>query len=256
MTNRKFMTLVLSAAMGPCGLVAQSPAQPTFPSASDACQNLFQAVKDNNVQEIVRILGGSTDLESSGDAAQDKEERGLFVEKYQQMHRIAREADGSRVLYIGAENWPFPVPLVQKDGMWRFDPEKGASEVLHRRVGENELTAIEICHDFAAAKKGNAAPGQGVATSFVRSLAGPGGDSKPGVFRGYAFRVLLNSHQPGSFALVAYPAEYRSSGVMTFVVTEKDIVYEKDLGADSASMANAMQSFKKDSGWRDAEKEK
>ena len=73
---------------------------------------------------------------------QDKVERELFVQKYQEMHRLGREADGSVTLYIGAENWPFPIPLVATNGVWRFDPDAGAKEVTFRRIGDNELRAL------------------------------------------------------------------------------------------------------------------
>ena len=253
MTNRKFITFFLLATIGACGALAQPSAQ-TFSSAADASQSLFQAVRDNDAQAVVRILGGPTELASSNNDSQDKVDRELFVEKYQQMHRVTRNADGSMTLYIGAENWPFPIPLVQKDGLWRFDPDTGAKEVLFRRIGNNEFVAIEICHEFVAMKNANAAPGQASELSPLRSLAAAG-QTESVLFHGYYFRVLPGS-QPYGAALVAYPAEYRSSGVMTFVVTNKKVVYERDLGAESSSIANAMHVFKKDSSWQNAEGEK
>jgi hypothetical protein len=252
MNNRKFIMFFLLATIGACVALAQPAAQLAFPSAADASQNLFQAVKSNDVDAITRILGGPTELASSNEESQDKTDRELFVEKYEQMHRIGRGPDGVMTLYIGAENWPFPIPLVQKDGMWRFDPETGAMEVLYRRIGENELAAIEICHEFVSAKKATAAPGQGVNPPAARLLAMPAGDSQPILFHGYYFRVL-NGSQPSQFALIAYPAEYRSSGVMTFVVTDKNVVYEKDLGSESSSAAKAMRAFKKVPSWQNAE---
>ena len=118
-----------------------------------AGQHLFQAVQGNNAKTIANIFGGPTELAASGDAAQDKLDREMFVQKYQQMHRLGREPDGSMTLYIGAENWPFPIPLVEKNGAWRFDSDAGQKEVLFRRIGENELTAIDICHQLVAAEK-------------------------------------------------------------------------------------------------------
>src|SRR5258706_6269789 len=110
-------------------------------------------VQNNDEQTITNILGGPTELTSSRDPGADRVDRELFVEKYQQMHRLGRESDGSVTLYIGAENWPFPVPLVSENGSWRFDPEVGKKEVLVRRIGENELIAIKNCYKFAAAEK-------------------------------------------------------------------------------------------------------
>jgi hypothetical protein len=110
---------------------AQQPAQPTFPSAAEATQSLFQAVQHNNGQAIAGIMGGPTELASSQDDSQDKIDRELFVQKYQQMHRLTREPDGSVTLYIGAENWPFPVPLIQNNGAWHFDSDAGLKEILY-----------------------------------------------------------------------------------------------------------------------------
>src|ERR1700722_6871280 len=128
-------------------------AQPTFPSAAEATQTLFQAVQGNNAKTVASILGGPTELAASGDPAQDKLDREMFIHKYQQMHRVSREPDGSITLYIGAENWPFPIPLVEKSGVWHFDSDAGQKEILFRRIGENELTAIDILHQLVAAEK-------------------------------------------------------------------------------------------------------
>src|SRR5947209_8569147 len=144
-----FALLAFSTTIG----AAQQAPQPTFPSAAEATQSLFQAVQSNNEETIAHILGASTDLTSSRDPGQDKVDRELFVQKYQEMHRLCREIDGSVTLYIGAENWPFPLPLVNKNGAWRFDSDAGTKEIMFRRIGENELTALAICHDFIAAAK-------------------------------------------------------------------------------------------------------
>src|SRR2546426_2369168 len=148
-----FAILMIWATNGPYPVLAEKPAQPAFPSAAEASQTLFQAVQRNDEQAIANILGGPTELTSSHDEGQDKVDRELFVQKYREMHRLCREADGSVTLYIGAENWPFPIPLANKDGAWRFDADAGINEVMFRRIGENELTAIAICHDFIAAAK-------------------------------------------------------------------------------------------------------
>jgi hypothetical protein len=242
MTNQKFTSLVLWATIGTSAVLAQ---QPTFSSTADACHSLFQAVQSNDVQSIAKILGGPTELASSRDDAADKVERELFLEKYQQMHRLSPDPDGSVTIYIGAENWPFPVPLVQKDGAWRFDPDAGSKEVLYRRIGEHELAAIATCHEYVAKKKQNA-------TAALTSSGADSTPDQPVLLNGYYFRAI-NSPKAGGFALIAYPAEYRSSGVMTFAVTDRDVVYEKDLGTDSSSLANAMTAFKKDGSWYAAE---
>ena len=139
-------------------------------------------------------------------------------------------------LYIGAENWPFPIPIVETNGAWRFDADAGQQEVRFRRIGENEFTAISVCHEFASQRRD-------------RTDA-----ATPVALDGYYFRVLppQKTSAAAGVAVVAYPAEYRSSGVMTFVVTEKGEVYEKDLGDNTAALAGAMASFHKDATWRSA----
>jgi hypothetical protein len=183
-------------------------------------------------------------------------ERELFVEKYQQMHRLGRESDGSVTLYIGAENWPFPVPLVSENGSWRFDPEAGKKEVLLRQIGENELIAIEKCQKFAAAEKQykqeTADPTSSSPTSLVAKAANGSSSGDPVLLDGYYFRLarVQGGKDSGAISLIAYPAEYRSSGVMTFVVLQNGVVYEKDLGANTTTAASGMTSFHKDASWR------
>jgi hypothetical protein len=196
----------------------------------------------------------------SDDQVQEELDRKLFVENFQEMHRLGREADGSVILYIGAENWPFPFTLVEKDGSWRFDAEQGRNEILFRRIGENELSAIATCHEFVAAEKEystapNATnPEESSPTSLVAKAAA-GSSGGPIRLYGYYFRVVPKREAKGrnGFVFIAYPAEYRSSGVMTFVVTEDGVVYEKDLGADTSTLAGSMTSFHKDATWRVAE---
>jgi hypothetical protein len=252
--------LAMWATYGPHTGLAQQPAQPTFPSVQEASQTLFQAVQGNDEQAIANILGGPTDLTSSRDKGQDKLDRELFVQKYKEMHRLGREADGSVTLYIGAENWPFPIPLVAKSGAWHFDPEAGAKEVTFRRIGDNEFTAIATCHEFVAAERGYrtdpnpADPADVSPASLVAKAASGSNGAKPVLSHGYYFRVLSTpangAQTTGRFALIVYPAEYRSSGVMTFIVTDNDVVYEKDLGANTSALAGAMTTFHKDATWR------
>jgi hypothetical protein len=265
-----FAILAVWVTNGPCPGLAQQSAQPTFPSAEQASQNLFQAMQREDGQSITNILGGPAELASSRDEAQDKTDRELFVQKYQEMHRLGREPDGSVTLYIGAENWPFPIPLVAKNGAWRFDPDAGQKEVLFRRVGENELTAIMTCHEFVAAERQFSAKAKAAdptdsspASLVAKAASGSNGSNDPVLLYGYYFRVLTTHPTNGTsqetkgkmtdgFALIAYPAEYRSSGVMTFVVTGKDVVYEKDLGPNTSTVAGAMTSFHKDATWHAA----
>jgi hypothetical protein len=185
-------------------------------------------------------------------------ERELFVQKYQEMHRCGKDADGSVTLYIGAENWPFPVPLVANNGAWHYDPELGAKEVMFRRIGANELTAMATCHEFVAAERHyRASPTQADMTvNSITSLVAKSANGSAGADRvlsdGYYFQLLTPS-SGSTFALIAYPAKYRSSGVMTFIVTSKDVVYEKDLGANTSTAASAIKAFHKDATWRVAD---
>jgi hypothetical protein len=244
---------------GACLGLAQQSVQPAFPTAAAASQSLFQAVESDNEQAIASILGEPTDLTSSADPGQDKVDRELFVQKYQEMHRLCGEPDGSVILYIGAENWPFPIALVKQSGAWRFDPEAGRKEVLFRRIGENELIAIANCHQFVAAEKryhaesSTADPTDTSPASLAASAASGSNSGAPVLFHGYYFRLLpagpAKGKTPVGFALIAYPAEYRSSGVMTFIVTN-NVVYEKDLGANTSALAGAMAVFHKDATWR------
>jgi Protein of unknown function (DUF2950) len=254
-----FAMLAMWTTNGGSSALAQQSAQPAFPSAAEASQNLFQAVQSNNEAAITNILGGPTELTSSRDVGQDKLDRELFVQKYQEMHRLCREPDGSVMLYIGAENWPFPIPLVEKNRAWRFDPDAGLKEVLFRQIGENELAAIATCHEFVAAEKqyrarpntSNLEDNTSPVSLVARVASGSTGGGNPILLRGYYFQTLTTGpNRTGGFALIAYPAEYRSSGVMTFIVTGKDVVYEKDLGANTPALAGAMATFRKNATWR------
>ena len=275
MTNLRFQRLSCRArrAMVPLAIAvvwatssawpghAELSDQQTFASAEEAGKGLFQAVRANDDELIIKILGGPTELASSGDKNQDKLDRVCFVQKYQEMHRMVREDDGRVMLYIGAENWPFPIPLLEKDGVWRFDADAGMKEILYRRIGENELTAIATCHEFTAKNHDGGkseVPADGFAARLTAKSAGD-----PVLFHGYYFRVLITRPTTGiltekkgktadGFTLIAYPAEYRSSGVMTFVVTANDMVYEKDLGVSTSTLASAITAFHKDATWRAA----
>jgi Protein of unknown function (DUF2950) len=249
--------IVLCISAGASLAPAQS-VQPTYPTTAEATKSLVQAVQSNDEQAIFTILGAGPELTTSRDPSRDRVERELFVQKYQEMHRLHREADGSMILYIGAENLPFPVPLVNTDGAWHFDPKAGMKEVLLRRIGENELIAITTCREFAGAEHYRAAPGDPTnssPTSLVAKAASGSANGDPVLLNGYYFRLVPVQSAKGQtpvIALIAYPAEYRSSGVMTFAVTKDGVIYEKDLGKDTTTLASAMTTFRKDPTWRPA----
>ena len=215
-------------------------AQPkTFPSAGQGAEALYQAVKNHDDPAVRAILGAGTELTSSGDEALDKLERERFAQKYLEMHRLVRERNGSTVLYIGAENWPFPVPLVAKGGKWQFDPDAGAQEIVARKIGENEITAIQVCRDFTKTSQPSAEQPSGAdpAMEFARKLAANSPDADQ-PFNGYRFRI--GAEQPVGVVLVAYPVEYGVSGVKTLIVLPGGTIYERDLGPKTPTLARQI----------------
>jgi hypothetical protein len=274
---------------------AQQRGQQTFPSAEAATAAFVDATKSNNEKALLEILGREgKDIVTSGDSAEDAESRDMFVKRYEEMHRLVQEPDGTTVLYIGAHNWPTPIPLVHKGSAWYFDTAAGKQEVLFRRVGRNEMSTIRICQELVAAEKEYSAQHQEFASHIFgedakhdglywkaapgepQSPIGPlvaaavsGTDSKsdmpPTPYRGYYFHVLtrqgkkanggakdyvVDHKMTAGFAFVAYPAEYRSSGVMTFLVAEDGVVYEKDLGKKTEAVAKGMKEYDPDSSWK------
>src|SRR5580704_5124924 len=243
-----FLSLLLIVVGVASTSFAQESQPRTFSSPGEAGDALFQAAQKEDEPALEAILGAGKEVTSSSDEEEDKLERERFSQKYQEMHRLVREPDGSTILYIGAENWPFPVPLVSKNGAWYFDSDQGKQEILFRRIGENEMTAIQVCQQFATARteEGTPAAGEDPIAHFARSLVSGdvanAGDNQSNPFHGYYFRMVTSNSSLGAqgkkgLTLVAYPVEYHSSGVMTFVVTRNGIVYEKDLGDDTATVA-------------------
>jgi hypothetical protein len=230
---------------------AAGTAEPkTFSSADEASRALFQAVQHHDEPAIEAILG-TRDVISSGDAEADKLEREQFSRKFQEMHRLVQEPDGSTVLYIGAENWPFPIPLSATKGRWRFDSRLGAAEILFRRIGENEAMAIEVCRARTSSQAdpagttGSADPGRAQSGYYFRAVGEPTGKTVALTDSRVARRT-----RTADLAFVAYPAEYRSSGVMTFVVTTNGVVYERDLGPNTATLAKTMKQLGPASRWK------
>jgi hypothetical protein len=240
---------------------AQGSQPKMFNSPGEASSALFQAVQNEDEEAVERILGAGREVTSSNDDLEDKLERERFSQKYQEMHRLVREPGGSTILYIGAENWPFPIPIVSVNGLWHFDSDSGKKEILFRTIGENEATAIQVCDAFAAAKKqgGTTETGDDPVAGYAQKLvsvssASPGTNAdttlETELFQGYYFRT---GKKTARVALVAYPAKYRSSGVMTFLVTQDGVVYEKDLGPDTTTAAPKISGRNIDSSWHRAE---
>jgi DUF2950 family protein len=236
---------------GPAGLCLAAPSsQATFQSPDDAGRALVSAVQKHDERAVTKILGGGSELVSADDTAEDTLERERFLEKYQQMHRWVGKFSGPATLYIGAENWPFPVPLMSRHGVWRFDSEAGSNEILFRRIGENEVTAIGMCDTLVTAE---ARPGtNSEADRLVKTLLPHAQDAtEPLAFHGYYFRILPRS--VGGLTAVAYPTRYRSSGVMTFIVSPQGRVSEKDLGPNTAKIAAAITALPIDATWAPVE---
>ncbi|MGD0427817.1 MAG: DUF2950 domain-containing protein [Candidatus Acidiferrales bacterium] len=280
----------------------QQQGQKTFASAEEASSALAAAAQANDETAMLAIFGSDgKQVVSSGDDVQDREMHTNFAKKYQEMHRLVNEPDGTTTLYIGAENWPAPIPLVHKGNVWYFDTDAGTKEILYRRVGRNEITTIKVCQELVAAQKDYYSQNHDVYAQKFFSTEGqrdglywkadagapqspigpliatavaegyeqiPQGGPTP--FHGYYFHILYaqGHHAPGGsknylvrgkmtggFAFVAYPAEYRSSGVMTFIVGSNGVVYEKDLGKNTESIVKAMKKFDPDSSWHKAETE-
>jgi hypothetical protein len=272
------------------------PGQETFSSADRAAHALVNALQRNDQPALLKILGSDAqNIIASGDDAEDKADRASFVEKFKRMHRFVMEPDGTTTLYIGAENWPTPIPLVRKGESWYFDTAAGSDEIVYRRIGKNELAAIQVCGELVNAQKeyyaqahdGDANqyaqklysdPGKhnglywqasaGETASPIGPLVAEAGEGDSGSqqhqpFQGYYFQILkgeghnqsyvVDGKMTRGFAFVAYPAEYRSSGVMTFVVNQDGVVYEKDLGPKTAEIAKTLTRYDRDASWKRAD---
>ena len=151
---RLAVVAILLTGWFPVSSMAQQKGQRTFSSAQDATNALVAAVQSNDEKAILDILGpNGKQIVSSGDDTEDADDRANFVRRYQEMHRLVKEPDGNITLYIGAENWPTPIPLVNRRSSWYFDTAASEKEILYRRVGENEMSTIVVCQQLAEAEK-------------------------------------------------------------------------------------------------------
>jgi hypothetical protein len=296
--NKIFFTLTV--AMFLCTAAFTSNAQQAFKTPDEAASALVTAAKDGDMKALATVLGPDGDaIVSSGDSVADATTRQKFVAAYDAKHQIAMESENKATLVIGQEDYPLPIPLARKDGMWRFDTAAGREEILARRIGKNELDAIQSCLAYVDAQIDYAAKdrtGGGVGVYAQRIVSSLG--KKDGLFwptaqseepsplgaliaeatrqgyrvgagrtpyHGYYFKVLtkqgdaapggeleyiVRGKMIGGFALVAYPAEYRNSGVMTFIVSHDGTVFQKDLGPNTAKLAQLMTSFNPDKSWQ------
>ena len=296
--NRALLPLMIGALL--CSAASVAAAQQAFKTPDEAASALVKAAKAGDMKAIVTVLGpDGEDIVSSGDEVADQATREKFVAAYDARHKIDMEGDSKATLVIGQEDFPLPIPILRKDGMWRFDTAAGRDEILFRRIGKNELDAIQASLAYVDAQNEYAEKDRtaaGMNTYAQRIISQPG--KKDGLYwpasqgeeesplgdlvaqataqgyrvgggrtpyHGYYFKILtkqgqaapggeldyvVNGKMIGGFALVAYPAEYRNSGVMSFIVSHAGDVFQKDLGPNTARLAERMTSFNPDSTWQ------
>ena len=277
-------------------LSSVAQAQQSFPTPEDAAAALAAAVK-SGPSDILKVFGkAADDIVSSGDEVADADTRQRFSSMYDSKHSVKTEGNKKATLMLGPDDFPFPIPLVNTRSGWKFDADEGRIEVLYRRIGRNELDAIQTCLAFVDAENEYADKdrGEGVGVYAQRIVSTPGkkdglfwrDDSDPSPlgalaadasaegygtgegpapYHGYYFRILkgqgsdapggafnyvVKGKMIGGFALIAYPAEYGNSGVMTFVVNHAGTVYQKDLGARTDSIAKRIYLFDPDQTWK------
>jgi hypothetical protein len=293
---------IFVVAASSAGLVrAAAGTQTSFASPEEGVSALIAAVRAEGSDALVKVLGPQgADLADSGDPVADEARRNKFTSAFDEAHEINREDSSKAVLVIGKDQYPFPIPLVAKDGRWRWDTAAGLDEILTRRIGENELAAIEVMHAYVDAQREYAESdrdGRGI--QYARRLAsseghkdglywpvssdgdvsplGPlvaqarsegyrrsKGDKDPPAYHGYLYRILyaqgpnaaggaqdyiVKGRMIGGFALIATPANYGNSGVMTFIVNQDGDVFQKDLGPETG-VAAGIKTFDPDQSWR------
>jgi hypothetical protein len=282
---------------------SQKGHQKTFDSPEEGIMAMIEALQVNNDKVLLSIFGPTgMKLISFGNTVASQEVRDAFLTNYQEKNRLEMVGDIKAILHTGNNDWPFPIPLVKKGQTWYFDSLAGKEEVLNRKIGGNELSAIQVClayvdaqkeyalgdHDrdgfFAYAQKFVSDPGKknGLYWKTLEgerpSLLGPAiaratqetckqikSVGPPHPYHGYYYKILtaqgkntpggaydyiVNGKMIGGFALVAYPAKYGQSGIMTFIVHMDGIVYQKNLGKKTTRAAEAMKLFDPDKTWQ------
>jgi hypothetical protein len=292
--------LILSAALV-VGSVAAS-AQERFSSTEDAVTALIDAAKAGDRSALLKVLGPKgQQIISSGDSVADRTAREKFVTSYDAKHSISHDDSDKATLVIGDDDFPFPIPLVRMHDGWQFDTGAGLDEILRRRIGRDELAAIQVMLAYVQAQNEYASldpDGLGPHTYAQHIVSSPGkkdglywptpeGEQpsplgelaaqasaegykvgqKPIPYHGYFYRILkrqgasasggaydyvVNGKMIGGFALLAYPAEYGNSGIMTFMVNHDGTVFQKDLGPHTERIARKIEVFAPDSTWQKA----
>ena len=289
-TSTKLGTL-LSLAL----LFATARAQERFPSPEAAARALEAATHGSGAERLAGVLGpGSEEIVSSGDPVDDAAARRRFATAAAERTRIERTSEAIAILYVGRNDWPFPIPIMRDADGWRFDTASGKEELLNRRIGRNEIAAIEVCRAYVDAQKefarrfhvyaqsfrstpgkrdglyweatdGDVSPfGPLVASATAEGYRHGEASEGPAPYHGYFFRILTaqGAHAPGGardyvkdgqmtggFALLASPADHGSSGVVTFIVAEEGVVFQKDLGEGTREVAKAITAYDPDGSW-------
>jgi hypothetical protein len=278
--------------------ISSASAQQVFQTPEDAAVALANAIKSGARKDLLRVLGRDAEvIMASGDEVADRESRERFVGAYDARHNVIIEGEKA-FLIVGTDDFPLPIPLIRQKAGWKFDTAAGRLEILYRRIGRNELDAIQTCLAYVDAQnqyaeKDRTGAGAGVyaqrivSTSakknglywpasdgdasplgeFVAQAAAEGYEARAGrsPYHGYYYRILtqqgpnapggaldyvVKGKMIGGFALVAYPAEYGNSGVMTFLVNHSGTVYQKDLGDYTMTLVKRMMWFDPDQTWK------
>jgi hypothetical protein len=259
---------------------AETP-QKTFATPAEASQALHAAVQAGDDKALTQVLGSKAQkLVNSGDPAEDKHAAESFTRKYDQMNRLVAMTDGTQVLYIGADNYPFPVPLAQdSSSRWYFDAAAADQELRARRIGSNELSAMEACRQIASAEELYhrsthrytntivSTPGQqnglywevsegqtpspmGTLNQFAKSIFNASAPSKEVVSHGYSFRIMTTK---GGYTIFASPINYQHSGIMTFSLGRDGVLYQQDLGPKAPDTLIAIEQHNPTHRWTQAE---
>lgn len=299
--------LLFGVAPRTCAQKATTPAAPQkrFATADEAADALVAAADPFDENALKEILGpDSYDIIHTGEPARDREVAAQFAAKTKEKKSVAPDPKNPHreILTVGDDDWPFPAPIVKQGGEWFFDTKAGRQELLYRRIGGNELDAIQVCrgyveaqHEYALAKREGydvhqyaqhiiSTPGKQDGLAWKNddgSWGGPIGEkvasavergySQGEPYHGYFFKVLkgqgpaaplgqmnyvMEGVMIGGFALLAFPAQYRVSGVKSFIVSNDGVVYEKDLGPNTLEVAKGIELFNPDKTWKPVEDEK
>ncbi len=296
MKVRNYVSAGLSVWLAAVVAQQTSPTQKGFPTPDAAAHALVEAARDFNVPALLEILGpASQDLVTTEDTVADKARATDFAKLAAEKLSVKPKSANRAEVLAGPDAWPLPIPLEKRNGAWYFDAKSGRHEILLRRIGQNELDAIQICRGFVEAQREYAlerhdgvnqyaqriisTPGKQDGLAWQNpdgSWGGPVAEAaakalsegyQPGAppYHGYYFKVLMGQGPAaplgqldfligdvmiGGFALAAAPAQYRVTGVQTFIVSHDGIVYQKDLGPDTLTIFKNMDRYNPDKTWR------